>query len=109
MQPRTSPTGLTKRWQNSVLGGLWGLRATKANWRSACRQVLYRMRRSACAISSVCSNSRALLRPWHEQSSARAWLQVLGCKACSRAPSAAGPPEHLFKVAPSTLHIVPCT
>lgn len=28
----------------------------KANWRSARRHVLYRMRRRACAISSVCGD-----------------------------------------------------
>jgi hypothetical protein len=52
--PPTSPGWLpTKRWQKSLLAGLCGFRAMKANWQSAGHQVEYRIRLRAWAIRST--------------------------------------------------------
>lgn len=91
------------------------MRATKANWRSACLQVLYRIRRRACAISSVCGDKGGAgwdpALPGCKQRLARAYLQMHGCKAGflseKQHPEWCNPNKHLCKVAPSTLHPPP--
>lgn len=61
------------------------MRATKANWRSACLQVLYRIRRRACAISSVCGDKGGLAGTRHPQGASNAWPEpICRCMAAKQ-------------------------